>query len=144
MARIMVATNAVADAPRSPRRSVTSGRVGVCRPRSRFTSSAAMTSRRSHRRCSRQSRARPKWLLHTMIALAVERSGVDPVNVTIHVRDGNVPDALIEFASNTRPDSVLIGAPRGSAHNVFTPESFTELLGRFEQAGISVEQVETS
>ena len=88
-------------------------------------------------------RSETEWLLHTMMGLAADRSGVEPVSFTIHVRDGDVADELLDFASATQPDAVLLGVPRDSDRSHFAESEFEELLGRFEHADISVERIET-
>ena len=85
-----------------------------------------------------------EWLIHTMLGLAADRSGVTSPEVAIHVLDGDVADVLVEFARTVQPELVMIGLPRTKDHSEFTTESFAELLGWFEEASIAVEQVQTA
>ena len=83
-----------------------------------------------------------EWLIHTMLGLAAHRSKVS-APVAIHVRDGDVADILVEFAKTTRPEFVMLGVPRTNDKSEFTAETFTELLARFAEASITVEQITT-
>ena len=89
-------------------------------------------------------RSETRWLIHTMLGLAADRSGVDPVNVTIHIREGDVAEELIEFASSARPDVLLVGVPRARDHSEFTIGSFADLIALLNQADLTVEQIETA
>ncbi len=56
-------------------------------------------------------RSELEWLLHTLFSLAQQQSGADSIDVSVHVRDGDVSDELVEFATSTRPDLVMLGMP---------------------------------
>ena len=89
-------------------------------------------------------RSETRWLIHTMLGLAADRSGIEPVDAAVHIREGDVAEELIEFASLTRPDVVLVGVSRARDHSEFTAESFADLIAQLNQADRAVEQIETA
>ena len=88
-------------------------------------------------------RSETEWLISTMLHLASDRSGVDRVETTIHVREGGVTASLVEFATTTRPDLVMVGVPRSADYSTFTESEFAELVTELERTGTSVEKVTT-
>ena len=89
-------------------------------------------------------RSETHWLIHTLLGIAADRAGIEPVSVTIHILEGDVAEELIEFATSTRPDVVLVGAPRASGHSEFSTESFADLIAQLNQADLATEQIETA
>ena len=79
-----------------------------------------------------------------MLGLAADRSGVGSVSVTIHILEGDVAEELIELATSTRPDVVLVGVPRARDHSEFSTESFADLIAQLNQADLTTEQIETA
>lgn len=85
--------------------------------------------------------AETEWLLHTMMALAADRAGVGDVDVTIHLREGDVGEQIVEFASSTRPNAVLLGEATQPTAGDLAGAAYEELIGRLERTGVRVERI---
>ena len=89
-------------------------------------------------------RSETEWLIRTMLHLAADRAGINPSNVTVLVRAGDLTNELLEHARSIRPDTVMLGTPREKDHSEFSESSFKALVRELESSSIRVERVDTA
>ena len=83
------------------------------------------------------------WLLHAMLVPAGGTRGSSIGRVTVDVREGEVAEQLIEATRSSRPDLVVLGAPRPQVPDALAADAYSRFLDYLDAGSIPFEQVAT-
>ncbi len=83
-----------------------------------------------------------QWLGHTLVKLAQQRGQMAGVTAEMAILEGHFRDQLSAYLRQTKPQKLLLGAPRGTSSNIFGDdeiEQFAFEIGR--ETGVPVQVV---
>jgi len=84
------------------------------------------------------------WLLHALVAVARERSGVAEVEASVVLRTGDPRIEILAYLTEADAGGLLIGVPRDGDTSIFSGHSFDEFVTEVEALNVRVELVSTS
>ena len=81
-----------------------------------------------------------RWLGDVLLRLAQQRAqAARPLEALTTIREGSVPGAISRYLRERQPDSLLLGAPRGTTASVFGDDEIERFAAEIERdTGIEV------